>query len=501
MPRATTVLVLVAVVLAGLSAGRQRTSASILPDTIAPGGAHTCALTDGVLACWGANLYGQLGDGTNSDRLAPVQIMTAGAASVSAGGFHTCIVTAAGGVRCWGRNLEGQLGNGSLLSTTSPVSVTGLNSGVAAIVPGRNHTCALTTAGAALCWSDNSYGQLGDGTTTMRTTPTPVAGLGSGVAAIAGGGRHTCALLTTGALRCWGSNQYGQVGNGTASSAPITTPVNVSGLSSGVVAVATGGFHACAVTTAGAARCWGWNAFGQLGDGTFVDRNAPTTMSGLGSGVERIMAGGSHTCVMTAGDAARCVGDNAMGQVGDGTLIQHNVSVEVLGLGSGVALLANGGDYSCAVATALVCWGLNSSGQLGCGDCGSTRIPTPTAALVDSDRDGCADPRELGSEPPAGGARNPKDFWDFFDTPDAVGVRDGTISIADIARIVGRFGSSSGATTIGDALAAPPPAPAYHAGYDRAVAGVLTGPADGAITIADINRSVLQFGHSCAAPP
>jgi hypothetical protein len=415
--------------------------------------------------------------------------------------FHTCILTPAGGGQCWGRNVEGQLGNGSQLSSTTPVAVTGLSSGVTAIVPGRNHTCALTDAGGALCWGENAYGQLGDGTTTMRTTPTPVAGLSSGVAAIASGARHTCALLTTGGLKCWGSNLYGQLGNGTSSPSPVTTPVNVSGLSSGVASVATGGFHSCATSTSGAARCWGWNAFGQLGDGTFIDRSTPTIMSGLASDVASITAGGSHTCVIMTDTEARCVGDNAMGQIGDGTLTQHSVAVTVLGHESGVALLLNGGDFSCAVTTLLRCWGLNTSGQLGCGACGGPRLPAPTPALVDSDRDGCADPRELAAVAAAGGTRNPKDFWDFFDTPDGNGNRDGAIAVVDVSRIVSRFGSSGGAVTVADAVAAPDAPPAYHAGFDRTAAGPggwNTGPADGSITVQDVVRAVASFGHSCA---
>jgi hypothetical protein len=134
---------------------------------------------------------------------------------------------------------------------------------VAAIAVGGTHSCALTTAGAVRCWGDNYYGQLGDGSTTQRTTPVAVSGLGSGVAAIAAGqsSGHTCALTTAGAAHCWGYNTNGQLGDGSTTNR--LTPVAVSGLGSGVAAIVAGGYQSCARTTAGAVRCWGRNVFGQ----------------------------------------------------------------------------------------------------------------------------------------------------------------------------------------------------------------------------------------------
>ena len=233
--------------------------------------------TGGGVKCWGYNGSGQLGDGTTTTRTTPVDVsgLTSGVAAVSAGYAHTCAVTTAGGVKCWGLNIWGQLGDGTNTSRTTPVDVSGLTSGVASIAAGSYHTCAVTTAGGGVkCWGYNSHGQLGDGTITYRTTPVDVSGLTSGVASIAAGSDHTCAVTAAGGgVKCWGYNSHGQLGDGTITSR--TTPVDVSGLTSGVASIAAGSYHTCAVTTAGGMKCWGWNGYGQLGDGTTTDLWTP----------------------------------------------------------------------------------------------------------------------------------------------------------------------------------------------------------------------------------
>lgn len=196
-----------------------------------------------------------------------------GIAAIAAGRDHTCALTTGGGVKCWGRNWAGQLGDETTTNRNTPVDVSGLGGGVAAIATGQSHTCALTTSGGVKCWGANGSGQLGDGTTTNRTTPVDVVGLGSGVAAIAAGERHTCALTTGGGVKCWGSNGSGQLGDGTWTQR--NTPVDVSGLGSGVQAIAAGGSHTCALTTGGGVRCWGWDGYGQLGLGTIIYRTTP----------------------------------------------------------------------------------------------------------------------------------------------------------------------------------------------------------------------------------
>ncbi len=346
---------------------------------VAAGGFHNCALTTGQgVVCWGNALNGQLGNGTNTGGTTPVAVtgLGTGVSAVAGGGFHNCALNVSGGVVCWGSNGYGQLGDGTATERWVPTAVSGLGTGVSAIAPGYMHTCALT-AGGVVCWGNNTYGELGDGTTTDRWVPTAVSGLGSGVSAITAGRRHTCALTTGGGVKCWGSNANGQLGDGTTTDRWV--PTVVSGLGSGVTAVSAGGFHTCALTTGGGVVCWGQNNNGQLGDGTTTQRLTPTAVSGLASGgAATVSAAGNHTCARTTGGGAVCWGDNAYGQIGDDTTTNRLTPTTVSGLASGVAAIGAGWWHTCALTTGggVVCFGDDSSTQLGLGTRVLTALPS-----------------------------------------------------------------------------------------------------------------------------
>ena len=352
---------------------------------IAAGGMHTCALTtDGGVKCWGRNLYGELGDNSTTMRPIPVDVLglASGVAAIAAGYGHNCALTTGGGVKCWGYNLHGQIGDNSTTDRLVPVDVPGLANGVAAIATGMWHTCALTTGGAVKCWGQNLMGQLGDNSTTDSHAPVDVAGLGSGVAAIAAGQWHTCALTTDGAVKCWGSNQVGQLGDNSTTSR--LTPADVSGLANGVAAVAAGIGHTCALTTGGGVKCWGWNFDGQLGNGFTMDRWTPVDVSGLASGATAVEAGMMHNCALTAGGGVKCWGDNYSGQLGDNSTTDRLAPVDVSGIPSGATAVAAGWMHTCALVAGggAKCWGENVDGQLGDGT--AAVRPLPADVLVDT---------------------------------------------------------------------------------------------------------------------
>ena len=249
---------------------------------ISAGNLHTCALTTGGgVRCWGYNHNGGLGNGSNTDSNVPVEVsrLGSGVSAISTGIDHTCALATGGGVWCWGGNFYGQLGIGSNGSNTGrnvPVKVSRLGSGVSAVSAGRLHTCALTTRDRVQCWGLNYIGQLGNGSNTGRNVPVEVSnvpGLSSKRIAIDAGWDYTCALTTGGGVQCWGANDSGQLGNG--SNTDSNVPVEVSRLGSGVSAVSGWNRHTCALTTGGGVQCWGANNRGQLGNGSNTNSNVP----------------------------------------------------------------------------------------------------------------------------------------------------------------------------------------------------------------------------------
>jgi alpha-tubulin suppressor-like RCC1 family protein len=347
--------------------------------SVSAGQSLTCVLTtsDGV-KCWGWNNYGELGNGTTTNSDVPVNVsgLTSGVSAVSAGYDQSCAVTTSGGVKCWGDNTYGQLGNGTTTSSDVPVNVSGLTSGVSAVSAGGvEHACALTSSGGVQCWGGNNDGQLGNGTNTSSYIPVVVSGLASGVSAISAAGNQTCALTSSGGAMCWGYNADGELGTGATANSYV--PVVVSGLASGVSAISVGDVLACALTTSGGVKCWGANSAGELGNGATAESDVPVNVSGLSSGISAISAGGFHACALTTSGGVQCWGANAAGQLGNGTNTSSDVPVDVSGLTSGVKAISAGYMHTCALTSSrgVKCWGLNTDGELGDGTTTESNVP------------------------------------------------------------------------------------------------------------------------------
>jgi len=345
---------------------------------------HTCALTSfGGVKCWGSNWAGQLGDGTTTKRLSAVDVvgLQSGVTAVFTGYESTCALTSSGGVKCWGYNQSGKLGDGTTTNRSTPVDVVGLQSGISAISIAALHTCALTSSGGVKCWGSN-YGRLGDGTENQSSVPVDVVGLQSGMAAVFTGLDSTCALTTGGGIKCWGG---GFLGNGDSQNS--TVPVDVVGLQSGVSTIAIGELTKCAVTSVGGVKCWGINYNGQLGDGTTTDRPTPVDVIGLQSGITAISVQRQYTCALSTLGAVKCWGLNENGQLGDGTTTNRSTPVDVVGLQSGVTSMQMGKSpasfYTCALASTggVKCWGSNSAGTLGNGNATDSSTPVDVVSL------------------------------------------------------------------------------------------------------------------------
>lgn len=385
------------------------------------GGYHACAVTDsGGVKCWGVNGNGQLGNGsttgpgtctyydtasTETTTLAcgmtPVDVssLSSGVAKVVSGGYFSCALTTAGGVKCWGSNLYGQLGNGSTTASSVPVNVSGLTSGVTALSAGMNHVCALMSAGGVKCWGNNEYGKLGDGSSTgpqtcndgtnnvaCSQTPVNVSGLTGAVTVVSAGLEFTCGLISGGTIECWGRNTWGSLGDG--STTDSTYPVSVIEIVSGATALSSSpnGYFSCAVVS-GAAKCWGSNDYDSLGvsnstteycNGSDPCSKIPINVTGLTTGVTGLSAGTYHACALVTGGGVKCWGYNSDGELGNGGTIDSYTPVNAVGLTSGAAQISMGFFFSCARTTmsALKCWGNNFWGQIGDGTTNQRTTPT-----------------------------------------------------------------------------------------------------------------------------
>jgi alpha-tubulin suppressor-like RCC1 family protein len=353
--------------------------------SVSVGGLHQCALGQADDAyCWGYNAWwGAIGDGTTTNRLRPVAVSGGhNFVQISARRSHTCALTDLGAAYCWGFNLSGKLGDGSTTNRDIPTAVS-TSETFARVISGRSHTCALTSAGVAYCWGDNYYGQLGDGTTTSRHTPVAVQ-TDSTFTHLALGDGHTCGVTPSGRAFCWGSNLGGELGTATGETCgPYDDPCSTTLLYVAMPgephaawdSLAAGFAVTCGTATDDTAYCWGNNANGQLGDGTTTDRHTPVAISGTAT-FSSISVGTSQTCGLTDSGIAYCWGYNGSGQLGDGTTTDRHTPTPVVG-GLVFQSIGAGVTATCGLSTgnAVYCWGDNAVGQLGNGTASGSSIP------------------------------------------------------------------------------------------------------------------------------
>lgn len=315
---------------------------------------------------WGNNFYGQSGDGTTLNiRTTATVVGGLSALQIHTGTWFACAISTSASASCWGRDNYWQLGDSGTSSRDVPGQVSGLTGGVSALAAGGGQACAVVGAGLH-CWGSDSAGQVGDASpVSTRPVPQNVVGMSTNALAVSAGGAFTCALTTSGAAKCFGANDNGELGNGSFDDA--NQPVDVAGLSANVTAIAAGDDHACAVVS-GAVKCWGSNTKGEVGDGTYTVRATPVSVTGLASGVTMVAAGGTHSCALLSSGSVKCWGYNNRGQLGDGTIITRPTPVDVVGLMGPASAVSVGEDHSCALLTSgrVMCWGDNSDGQ--CGD-------------------------------------------------------------------------------------------------------------------------------------
>ncbi len=349
------------------------------PAQLVLGDSHGCVLsTDARVKCWGSDQERQLGAPVGGDLVAPgpdLRVRGAEVAALAAGRDHTCAVLAGGGLKCWGANDDGQLGLGDTLGRGDRPDQMGdvlaavdLGAGVVvtAVGVGAAHTCAVLATGAVSCWGAGAAGQLGHGAATSAAAPPPPFDLPSKVTAIAAGDDFSCALLADGRVVCWGSGARGQLGTGDITSR--AAPGAAVALSGKATAIAAGNGHACVVLENRTLACWGANEAGQLGVGDTQDRTRPAAVA-LGD-VVAVASRLDSTCVLLGNHGVRCWGSNARGQLGLGDALDRaappDASID-LGTGRVAAAIAVGAAFTCALldTAQTKCWGDNQAAQLG----------------------------------------------------------------------------------------------------------------------------------------
>ena len=372
------------------------------------GSQHTCALaSNNVTYCWGLNSSSRLGDGTTTNRIVPVASTQAQIPNgtttrqIDGGDAYTCVLGSDDQTYCLGNNGSGTFGNGTTNSSTTLVAASSVPLGAtepiidSGITAATYHTCAVGSENSLYCWGYNINGQLGDGTTTQRTSPVAVVRgaipATAKIRQVSSRAHHTCALASDSKAYCWGNNTDGRLGDG--STTQRTSPVAVSqgAIPAGLTIrqISAGVSHSCAIASDNKAYCWGNNDSGQLGDGTTTQRSEPVAvLQGAipaGLTIRQITAGSFVTCAIASDNKAYCWGNNERGQIGDNTTTQRSTAVAVLQgatpTGATIRQIAQGNLMTCAIASddKPYCWGANGNGQLGDGTTTDRLVPTAVA--------------------------------------------------------------------------------------------------------------------------
>ena len=352
---------------------------------ITAGAQHTCLVKgSGEVYCWGRNLDSELGDGTAQNRDAPVPVKgLTGVRQVDSEAHHTCAVLDNGQVWCWGRNEDNQLGSTSPNVATEPVHVQGVIDAVQ-VTTGSDFSCSLNKAGTVFCWGKGDAGRLGHGHTKGSPTPVEVTGL-SGVRQIAAGNQHTCAVTNGGEVYCWGNNNHKQ-GALPGDMRESPRPSKVESLT-GITTIAAGSNTTCATNEAGALFCWGYNYYGQIGngqEGSGHDAATPVQVSKV-QNVAQVDIGEYHTCAVLQSGEAHCWGRDGYGNLGGaerGNRTEPNVVANVADAQS----IALGGHHVCVIrqSGAVACWGRSESGQLGASEISDPYHATDVIPAMDS---------------------------------------------------------------------------------------------------------------------
>ncbi len=345
--------------------------------TLSAGQADGCAVRPGShLYCWGFNNYSALGVGQTPPVTAPEGVLGLVAFGAVAAGTEFSCALASQVPYCWGDNARGQVGDGTTTDRAIPTAVSG---GITftQIVTGGEFACGLDGGGKAYCWGANSFGQLGDGTTSDRSAPSTAHTVGSGMrfAALTAGAYHACGLTSAGAAYCWGGNTEGALGQ-SPDAVPHASPIAVGGPQ--FTDVAAGDNFTCGIGTDGNVYCWGANRYGALGDGTTTDHSTPAQVTGVSGSFTIIAAGAFHVCAATSSGATYCWGDNSSGQIGSGAPTTTDLLSPTSVSGAfAFTTLAAGFSHTCAIAGdgTTYCWGDDTVGELGNGTTTSSNTP------------------------------------------------------------------------------------------------------------------------------